>query len=691
MQKYVRDISAPATQAFPPSPPSPPSSPPPRRRRRGLYWGAGIGGALILALVVFLILFRWNWLREPLARELSHRLNRPVAITGNLEVHPWSWSPTATINGLVIGNAPWAGPRPLATLPRLTVQVKILPLLEEGKVILPLVEADQPDVGLLRDAQGRANWDFHPGRPMPKLPPINHLIIQGGAVRFADVKRRLVFTGTVSSNEQVVGYGQGRFSLVGQGTFNGERFVAHVTGGPLVDIDPSRPYDFDSHVVAGDTRVNLTGRIDHPFDFAALSGRFSVAGPDLADLYRITGLALPNTPPYSLAAGFARRGSVYALQSIRGRVGQSDLEGAVTVNDSTGRPFLEGDIASRRLRMADLAAVVGGVPKHAAAQALSPVQQIESAKLRAEHRIFPDTHLDVARVRAMDAKVDYRAATVDAGRLPIRALRLKVDLDHGVLEVNPLEMILPQGRLAGMVRLDARRAVPAEALDIRLTNARLETLVAGKPGADPALEGGLYARAKLSSVGDSVRAAAAHANGAVTLVVPNGEIRQTFAELMGIDATRAAYLLLTKSQKETPIRCAVVDFQARDGVLNLDRAILDTGVTTVAGRGVVDLRQETLNLQLKGRPKKFELLRINAPITVKGTFLQPKVGVDIVKAAPQAIISIATGIFAAPVAAILPFVSPGLAKNSDCATLTAEASDKGAPVKAAAAASRRHP
>jgi uncharacterized protein involved in outer membrane biogenesis len=646
---------------------------------------------LVLALVVFLILFRWNWLREPLARELSHRLNRPVAITGNLEVHPWSWSPWARVNGLVIGNAPWAGPRPMATLPRLTVQVKLLPLLKEGKVILPLVEADQPDVGLLLDAQGRANWNLYPDQPPQPLvlPSIDHLIIKDGAVRYDDVKRRLHFSGTLSSNEQVVGYGRGLFALAGQGSLNGQRFTAHVDGGPLINIDPHRPYDFDSRIVAGATRVRLTGRISRPFDLAALTGRFSVSGPDLADLYRITGLALPNTPPYSFSAGFARRGSVYALESIRGRAGQSDIEGAMTVNDSTGRPFVKGNIASRRLRLADLAAVVGGVPKHARPQALSPVQKIEAAKLKAEHRIFPDTHLDVTRVRAMDAKVDYRAASVDAGRLPIRGLRLNVDLDHGLLKIDPLDMTLPQGRLAGLIRIDARRSVPAEAMDLRLTNARLENLIAGKPGADPVLEGGLYARARLSSVGDSVRAAAAHADGAVTFVVPNGEIRQTFAELMGIDATRAAYLLLTKSQKETPIRCAVVDFQARGGVLNLDRAVLDTGVTTVAGRGVVDLRQETLNLQIKGRPKKFELLRISAPITVKGTFVQPKVGVDIVKAAPQAILSIATGIFAAPLAAILPFVSPGLAKNADCAALTVEAADKGAPVKAPPA-SRPH-
>ena len=656
----------------------PPPSVPPRRPSTRLRWGAAIGGALLLALIIFLILFQWNWLRGPLAHAISARIHRPVAITGNLEVHPWSWSPRATVNGLVIGNAPWAGAKPLATLPRLTVQVKILPLLK-GKVILPLVEADSPDVGLLRDAQGRANWEFNPNQPPKplKLPAIGNLIIRDGALRYTDVKRRLSFTGTVSSQEKVVGYGQGVFVLQGEGTLNGERFVAHVNGGPLVNIDPRRPYDFEARVEAGATKVRLAGHIDHPFDFSALSGQFFVSGPDLADLYRLTGLALPNTPPYRLAAGFGRRGSVYALSKINGLVGASDLSGALTVDDSTGRPFLKADLSSRRLRMADLAAVVGGVPKHAVAGALSPVQKAEAVKLRAEHRILPDVPLDVTRVRGMDAKLDYRADSVEAGRLALRGLRLGVSLDHSVIDIDPLDLTLPQGRLAGTIRIDARKAVPADSLDLRLTNARLENLVATRRGQSPPLEGGLYARARLAGVGGSVRAAAATANGSVTMVVPGGAIRQTFAELLGIDAANGLYLLLTKSQKDTPIRCGVADFQAHGGVLNLDRAILDTQVVAVNGSGDIDLRDESLNMRLQGHPKKFRLLRLRAPITVTGSMTSPKIGVDIAKAAPQALLSIAIGVFAAPAAAILPFVNPGLSKNADCAALTAQAAGEG--------------
>jgi uncharacterized protein involved in outer membrane biogenesis len=655
---------------------------PPRSRKPKSHLGAILGGLVVLAIIVFLILFRWNWLRGPLAHVISDRLNRPVEITGNLEVHPWSWSPRATVNGLVIGNAPWAPRTPLATLPRLTVQIRILPLFQ-GKTILPLVEVDNGSLNLLRDDQGRANWNFHPGeKPKPlKLPAINNLIIKAGAVRYQDIKHHLDFAGTISSNESVNGHGQGTFVMDGKGSLNTARFLAHITGGPLVNVDPSRPYPFDAKIAAGPTNLRLVGNIAHPFNFAQMSGEMSVNGPDLADLYYLTGLTFPNSPPYSLTAGFGRDEAVYALRHLRGRLGESDLDGQLTIDNTTGRPLMTGDLSSRRLRFADLTALFGGAPKKGASTILSPQQKIVSAKLTAEHRIFPDTHLDVTRVRSMDARVKYRAATLEAGALPVRALSMTMTLQKGVLDVSPLDLTLPQGHLAGMVHLDARNRVPSEAIDMRLTNARLSTFTASKTGEPPAIDGALYGRAKLTSQGDSIRAAAGGADGAVTMVVTRGEIRQALAELMGIDATKGLFLLLSKNKGDTPIRCGVVDFRARDGVLTADRIVLDTGVVLVTGTGDINLRDENMNFVLNGKPKKFRLVRINAPITIKGGLTSPKVGVQIAKAAPQVILGVAIGVFAAPLAAILPFVEPGLAKNADCSGLLQDASTGPAPVR----------
>jgi hypothetical protein len=231
-------------------------------------------------------------------------------------------------------------------------------------------------------------------------------------------------------------------------------------------------------------------------------------------------------------------------------------------------------------------------------------------------------------------------------------------------------MSLPQGTFAGAITLDGRRAVPTEAVDFTLSHARLENFL-GKTSSAPPLSGAVAGRMRLTSAGDSIRAAAAHANGAVRVVIPGGQIRQAFAELLGIDATKGLFLLLAKNHGATPIRCAVADFDARDGIFTARRIVLDTGVVLAKGRGSIDLRDESLHLSLSGKPKKFRLVRIGAPITLGGDLAAPKVGVAIGKALPQFAASAVLGAVVAPLAIIAPYITAGLTKNADCADLLA--------------------
>jgi hypothetical protein len=65
--------------------------------------------------------------------------------------------------------------------------------------------------------------------------------------------------------------------------------------------------------------------------------------------------------------------------------------------------------------------------------------------------------------------------------------------------------------------------------------------------------------------------------------------------------------------------------------------------------------------------------------------MAPKVGVQPGSAVAQGGAAVALGTLLTPLAAILPFVDPGLAKNANCAALVAEARADGAPVRSVAA------
>jgi hypothetical protein len=205
-------------------------------------------------------------------------------------------------------------------------------------------------------------------------------------------------------------------------------------------------------------------------------------------------------------------------------------------------------------------------------------------------------------------------------------------------------------------------------VDVRLSNARVESIIA--MGGNPPLTGTLLGRARLSGRGASVREAAAHASGDVTFVTPHGDVRESLAELTGINVTRGLGLLLAHNQDKIDVRCGVASFHVENGIARANTFVLDTETMLIHGSGSVSLRDETLDLNLRGEPKEPRLVRIAAPITLQGPWRSPRVGVEAGHAAGQGVVALLASI-AAPIAAILPFVDAGLAKDADCGTLLA--------------------
>ncbi len=656
---------------------APGAGPPQPGPHRGWIWGAGVAVVLLSAVALFLALFNWDMARGPIARFAGARINRVVRIDGHLRVHLLTWTPTAVIEGLRIGNPAWVGRPDMAAVDRATVSVRLAPLLI-GRIDLPLVDLERPRFDFVRDAEGQANWRFHPGASTgaTRLPPIQHFVISDGHVAYADLKRRLTISGEIQASERRAGAYDRGFRLSGVGTIRNNPFRLGVVGGPLINVRADRPYPFAADIHAGPTHVTARGSITHPFDFGAYSAALAMTGPDLAEVYELTGLTFPNSPPYHLTGRLSRKQGLYRMDGLSGLIGESDIEGWLTVQAKDRRPNLHADLRSRRLVFADVLTVLGAPPK-TRKEDQTPAQKAAAQAAARSGRLLPDAPLYKERLRAMDANVHFRTDKLVEGKLPLRQASVDVTLDHGVLDLNPLVVHFDQGSIQAQVRVDGRGAVPRTDLDARLIGFSAAQLL-HKTG-PPAVEATIDARAKLHGLGDSLHKAAANADGEIALAVPHGRIRQAFAELLGINVGKGLYLLLSKDQRETDLRCAVADFSVTHGLLRTRTFVVDTGVVTAKGSGTADLGAETLNLRLEGQSKKPRLLRIMAPITVGGSWRSPKVGVDAGKAVGQIGVGVALAALS-PLAAILPFITPGGAKNADCSGLLTQAREGGVRV-----------
>jgi len=655
------------------------------RLRTGLKW-LGIGvGSLLLALLLAVAVMDWNWFKHPIERIASARAGRTIHIGGNLDAHIWSWTPSVTIDALTVGNPPWESGQPLLQVERLQLKLKLLPLFK-GDIILPRVKLVRPVVYLHQEKSGRANWTFENQAPTLEraskpthLPVVRDLLIEHGKLTLLDDLRKLRVQGTVEAHESASHNDPKAFLIEGRGTINAQPLQMSIAGGPLVNLDPEHPYPFDLNIAAGAIHVEADGHVLKPFDLAGLDFDVTLSGGDLAEFFYLTQLALPNTPPFRLRAHIERRGTKVAVTGIAGKVGSSDLGGQLNVDATRKRPMVTGELVSNQLRMSDTVASLGAKSKGPAPleerqgtqslTARSEKDQVTPAE--ADALLLPTAHLQTDRLRAMDADVRFHAKSIDAGSIPFKRVGMHVRLGDALLTLDPFTFDMPQGRLFGLARIDAREQVPHVKIDVRVKDIQLDQLKGKQPDASPPLTGVMQARAVIEGKGDSLHNVMSDANGTFTLILPNGEVRSAFAELTGVNVAKGLGLLLTDAHAKAPVRCGVAQFGIKQGTMHAENFIFDTQNVLIKGAGDIRLGPEELNLQIKGEPKKPRLTRLRTPIELTGHLRKPVIGVNAGSALKQGAMAAALGSVITPLAAVLAFVDPGLAKDQNCAELLA--------------------
>ena len=621
---------------------------------------------LIAVLLLALALFDWNMLRGPIGRWASTHYDREIVIDGDLDVRLFSLTPSLSVDGLRVGGPAWARGANTLEVGRIEGAVRLRRLLV-GQVELPRLAVTRPVAVLIVDQQGRRSWALDPDEAddgPATLPLIERLSITDGQVLYRDISRDISLDALVTASETARGVeGQTGFHLDGSGSRNGQPLTVTVQGGAFVNIRRDRPYDFSAALEGAGSSLVARGRILRPFDFGRFDAALTITGQNLADQYPLTGITTPSTPPYRLTGNLSRNGNRWKLNGIDGRVGASDLAGDLEVDRIKDRLTVTADLSSQSLDIDDLSVVLG-----AQVQSSSEGDTVVGSGLPG--KLLPDAPLQVERLRAMDGTLSYRAASVKRNDFALRQVRLGAELQDGILKLNPVAFAFARGTLIGTARVDATKDIPYSEIDFRLAGYPVESLIPARGGVAP-LTGRALGRAQLEGSGASLHAFAAASKGTMSVVMPQGQMRTAFAELLGINAGRGLRLLLSGDQGVSGVRCAVGDFTVSQGVATARTLVVDTDVVVATGRGTIDLGAETLDLRFDGETKKPRLLRVWAPVTVRGALSAPDIGVDGSAIAGQVGLAGILGALINPLVALLPFIDPGLAGDANCGALIA--------------------
>ncbi|HHL4079977.1 AsmA family protein [Burkholderia sp. A2] len=448
-------------------------------------------------------------------------------------------------------------------------------------------------------------------------------------------------------------------------------------GGVLAIQDTTRPFPLQADVKAGDTRLAIVGTLTDPRHLAALDLRLWLQGTSMSHLYQLTGITLPDTPPYAtegrLIGNFRQNASTFRYENFNGRVGGSDLHGTLTWAQRVPRPKLSGELVSNLLQFSDLAPVIG------ADSAASKKKRGDTTR-QPPDRVLPVAAFRTERWSAIDADVKFTGRKlIKSPQLPITDLYTHILLQDGVLTLEPLQFGVAGGTLATNAHLDGSRTPLKGRFTLAARHLKLKQLFPTQKVMQTAL-GEINGDASLSATGNSPAALAATSTGEVKALITNGRISRLLMEAAGLNVANVVYEKLF-GNRDVNINCAAIDFVATDGMLDPKVFALDTDDALINVDGPINLRDESIDLKIHPHTKGFRIFSLRSPLYAKGTFKNPKVGVDAGALALRAGAMVGLGLIN-PFAALIPLIAPSNNRDVPCSELfgqlKAKAAQKGA-------------
>lgn len=635
--------------------------------------GRTISAALILAIILLIVFWDWNWFKRPIEKRVEQQTGRTFRINGDLDVD-LGWNPRVTLDDVHLGNASWAREKDMVGAERADVTIDLRALIA-GRMSFPRIALTAPRIDLQNSPKG-GNWqiatpksDDEEDKGEKAAPEIGQLSIDRGKLTYFDPADKTdveVDIATQSGSENAKS-----LMLRAKGKLRGETLEATANGGPVLSLtDTTSPYPFDAKVSVGRTRAKVDGTVTGLQAFTAAQLNLDVEGETLAALHALTQLVLPETPPYRIRGLLVHEGEKWMFNDFTGNVGDSDLSGDLTATYIDERPRLVAKLQSKQLDIDDLAGFVGATPDTGPGETASAKQEAEAKKADQSDRVLPSEPVDLAQLRSMDADVEFTALSIRKKDLPIDDLNTHLKLEKGVLSLEPLNFGVAGGRIESIMRIDAQK--PTLALDTRTNFTRLD-LAKLLPGNSTVTKGtGLIGgRANLKSTGASTAELLGNADGELGIAMRGGSFSNLLLEGAGLDAAEAIGFLV-RGDRTVRVRCGVLDLEAQDGVFRPRIFVVDTTDTNLKVDGKVDMGKEELDLTVHPMPKDWSPLSLRSPLHLRGTFKEPKVRPDS-QLAIKGGVAAALGALINPLAALLPLIETGPGKNADCDSLVAAA------------------
>lgn len=567
--------------------------------------------ALGALLAVAVTAFDWNWLRYPVEQYLAHRSQREIRI-GHLDVDVGlSLEPTVHLRDVYVQNASWGSDRPTAVVGAASFTFSLRSVWERRPVITRLVLHDA-EVSLERQADGLRNWrlrnpdDRGPGRvKVLRLDP--HRVSIRFVRRDVDLDLTASTALPASGDKGLVPDSSHPASIVFHGTYGSAKFAgAATTSREITLIETGETFPIRAWMTTGRTRLDFDGTLADLYRPSAIEGDARLAGPTLAEIGPFFRTTLPASRAFEVRGRFRSGSGTTSLAKLHGAIGSTAFDGDVGVDLAKDRPEVRAALHSPLAHAEDFGFLV-----------------TDQSLLANPPQDGPEPR-SAGRTPGLDAHVSVTVEKLRSVTLPeLQSLRFTADLSDRVILLKPLDVGIGGGHVKGRAVVDLRQRSPTVRATVDIDSVRVEQLLA-RLDRRPQVTGPLQGRFDVRSQGRTWAALLGGVSGTATISMDGGTISNRLDAKLGLNGSRLLRLMFT-GDRTIAIQGAslVVDFQ--NGIGRSSSLVFDTDQTRTEGAGVIDLRNERVDILLRPHRKKTALLALRSSIRVHGDIRHPEV------------------------------------------------------------------
>ncbi|MDH6163720.1 uncharacterized protein involved in outer membrane biogenesis [Leclercia adecarboxylata] len=670
-----------------------------------ITWSGGVFLLLIVVLIVVIATFDWNRLKPTINQKVSTELNRPFAIRGDLGVvwerqkdeTGWrSWIPWPHVHAddVILGNPPDIPAVTMVHLPRVEATLAPLALLTKT-VYLPWIKLQKPDARLIRLSEKTNNWTFDlaksedketAAQPSSWLFRLDNIIFDRGriaiddAVSKADLEIFVDPLGKALPFSEVTGEkgkdekgkpGDYVFGLKAEGRYNEQPLTGSgKIGGMLALRGDGTPFPVQADFRSGNTRVAFVGTVSDPMKMGGVDLRLKFSGDSLGELYELTGVLLPDTPPFEtdghlVAKIDPEKSSVYDYRDFKGRIGDSDIHGSLTYSTGKPRPKLEGDLESRQLRLADLGPLIG----------VDSGKGTKAQKVRKEAppsgKVLPNDRFETDKWDVMDADVRFKGRRIEHGSsLPLSDLSTHIILKNADLQLKPLKFGMAGGTISSNIRLEGDKKPMHGQAEIQARRLKLKELMPDVELMQKTL-GEMNGDATIRGVGNSVAALLGNGNGNLKLLMNDGLVSRNLMEILGLNVGNFLVGQIF-GDDEVRVNCAAANIELVNGVARPRIFAFDTENAVINVTGTASMASEQLDLTINPESKGIRIVTLRSPLYVRGPFKDPQAGVKPGPLIARGAVAAALATLVTPAAALLALISPSEGQANQCQVILSQ-------------------